>query len=93
MVSTPARRRRRTVDTDQYLAMTARILSAAGQRVGEADEEQLTQLLHLQALLDDAIARAVSGLRASGCTWEQIGVATGTTRQGAQQRWGARLAS
>lgn len=59
MVSSPRRRARRQVDTDTYLAMTARILTAAGRRVGDADATDLTALLRLRDLVDDAIATAI----------------------------------
>lgn len=91
MISNLPRRRRRTVDTSSYLAMTARILAAAGKRVADADVDDLEALLHLRDLVDQAIVDAVRGLRSNGVTWEEIGSACGTTRQAAIMRYGPRI--
>jgi hypothetical protein len=94
MKSTSARRRSRPpVDTSAYLLMVARIVAAAGQRVSDGDPEDLAALISLRAALDDAIIDAVRGLRDAGTTWEDIGAATGTTRQAAIMKWGPKLAS
>lgn len=85
------RRRRTTVDTSDFLAMTARIVAAAGRRVAEADPDDLAQLLALRELVDEAIVEAVRGLRDAGITWEDIGRAAGTTRQAAIMRWNPKL--
>lgn len=85
-------RRARSIDTHEFLAMAARIVAAAGKRVHDADAEDLAALIHLRAELDDAIIEAVKGLRASGTTWEEIGSATGTTRQAAIMKWSKRVA-
>lgn len=85
------RRARRHVETDAYLAMTARILTAAGRRVGDADVEDLEALLQLRDLVDGAIVTAIGGLRRSGVTWQDIGDACGTTRQAAIMRYGPLL--
>ena len=42
----------------------------------------------LAAELDTAIGQAVTGLRAYGYSWADIGSRLGITRQAAQQRWG-----
>lgn len=34
---------------------------------------------------------AVAQARRLGCTWQDIGTATGTTRQGAHDRWASKL--
>jgi hypothetical protein len=65
-----------------------RMLRAAGRRVGRCDLEELGILMELRGDLDNAITVAVEGLRVDGYTWARIGEITGTTRQGAQQRWG-----
>jgi hypothetical protein len=85
------RRPKRSVETSAYLAFVARVLSAAGPRVGEADPQDLRDLVRLRELIDEAILEAVRGLRDSGCTWEEIGTATGTTRQAAIMKWTHRL--
>jgi hypothetical protein len=38
--------------------------------------------------LDDAVAEAVTGLRAVGYSWADIAARLGVTRQAAQQCWG-----
>lgn len=86
-----SRRRRRYVETTDFLAMIARLLASAGERVAEADPEELAQLLELRRLVDDAILEAVRGLRAGGTTWEDIGAAAGTSRQAAIMRWNPKL--
>ena len=48
-------------------------------------------LIELRHDLDAAIRVAVEGQRARGMSWAYIASATGTTRQAAQQRWGADL--
>jgi hypothetical protein len=77
------------VETPEYLGMVGRMIRSAGRRVGDADPEDLEQLLALRAQLDDAIRDAVATQRGvHGRSWADIARATGTTRQGAQQRWG-----
>lgn len=91
MKSRPVRRRRRVIDTNEFLAMAARIITAAGERVSDADAQDLRALLELRDVLDEAIIAAVAGLRESGTTWEDIGAATGTTRQAAIMKWARRI--
>jgi hypothetical protein len=40
--------------------------------------------------LDEAIGRAVIGLREAGYSWAEIAARLGASRQAAQQRWGRR---
>jgi hypothetical protein len=91
MISRPRRRRSREIDTPEYLLMLSRILRSAGSRVADADAEDLAALIGLREQLDNAIVAAVRGLRASGTTWEDIGAATGTTRQAAIMKWSKRV--
>jgi hypothetical protein len=82
-------RRRRYVDTKDFGAMVTRMIRAYGVRVANADREDLTDLVAMRALLDDAIATAVTHLRDHhDFSWAAIGDAVGTTRQAAQQRYG-----
>lgn len=87
MRTKPPRRTRRYVETSDFLRAMARLIRAAGRRVGDADIDELHDLLAMQAELDRTIVQAVAGLRAAGVTWEQIGEANGTTRQAALLRW------
>jgi hypothetical protein len=94
MESTPTRKRRqRPVDGADYFRMLRRLLRSAGHRVADADVEDLAELISLRSELDTAILVAVKGLRDSGATWEDIGGATGTTRQAAIMKWSARVAA
>ncbi len=59
-------------------------------RVGDGDVEALAVMLSLAEEIDGAIAEAVTGLRACGYSWAEIGARLGITRQAAQQlRWGS----
>jgi hypothetical protein len=73
-----------------YIAFMRRIIRAGGDRLAQADAEDLGALIDLRQELDVAIATAVTGLRSSGATWQDIGDATGTSRQAAFQKWGGR---
>lgn len=74
-----------------YAAFVRRVLRAMGRRMGDADPEDLVQLLAIREDVDAAITTAVAGLRASGFSWTDIARATGTSRQAAQQRWADRV--
>ena len=78
------------VENDEYAAFARRVLNAYARRVADGDVEALTLMLGLSAEIDTAIAQAVTGLRAFGYSWAEIGNRLGITRQAAQQRWGAR---
>lgn len=79
-----------SVETGEYLAMLRRMIRAAGRRVGEADEAELSELIGLENDLHQAIAAAVDGQRSIGRSWQAIAAATGTTRQAAHARWSQR---
>ena len=82
-----AKRPRRQVENDEYAAFVRRILHAYSRRVGDGDVEALALMLGLAEEIDTAIAKAVTGLRACGYSWAEIGSRLGVTRQAAQQRW------
>jgi hypothetical protein len=84
------KRGRRLVENDDYAAFTRRVLRAYARRVADGDVEALTAMLGLAADIDTAIGQAVTGLRAFGYSWAEIGTRLGITRQAAQQRWGTR---
>jgi DNA-directed RNA polymerase specialized sigma24 family protein len=81
-------RRRDVVENDEYAAFVRRILRAYARRVATGDVEALTDMVNLSSQLDDAIGQAVTGLRAHGYSWAEIGSRLGISRQAAQQRWG-----
>jgi hypothetical protein len=82
------KRARPVVENDDYAAFAQRILRAYARRIGTGDIESLTLMTHLADELDTAIGEAVTGLRAFGYSWAEIGSRLGVTRQAAQQRWG-----
>ena len=57
-------------------------------QAGDGDVEALALTANLASEIDNALAEAVKGLRASGYSWDEIGSRLGITRQAAQQRWG-----
>jgi hypothetical protein len=81
------KRRRRTVENDEYGEFIRRILRAYSRRVADGDIEALSLMTRLADELDDAIAQAVKGLRGQGYSWTEIGDRLGITRQAARQRW------
>jgi hypothetical protein len=78
----------RVRENDEYAAFARRVLRAYARRVADGDVEALTLMLGLSAEIDTAISQAVTGLRAFGYSWAEIGSRLGVTRQAAQQRWG-----
>ena len=83
------KRSRPVVENDAYAAFAHRILTAYARRVATGDIDALTLMTGLSADIDTAIHSAVTGLRAFGYSWAEIGTRLGITRQAAQQRWGA----
>ncbi len=86
----PGRRpqRRRVVENDDYARFTGRVLAAHGRRIGTGDIEGLADLSRLAADVEGAMREAVTGLRAVGFSWADIGHRLGTSRQAAHQRYG-----
>jgi hypothetical protein len=78
----------RVRENDEYAAFARRVLRAYARRVATGDVEALGLMLGLSAEIDTAIGQAVTGLRAFGYSWAEIGSRLGITRQAAQQRWG-----
>lgn len=81
----PASRRRSEIS--DYVDFCRRILKAAARRAADADAVDLDELVGLRADLELAIAAAVSRVHANGATWQEIGDATGTSRQAAHKKW------
>jgi hypothetical protein len=75
-------------DHAEFIAFSRRIMRALSKRLGDADPEDLAEMLELSRTLDAAIGAAVRGQRAAGFSWAQIAAPLGITRQAAQQRWG-----
>ena len=79
---------RPVVENDEFARFTRRILAAHGRRIARGDIEGLADLAALSAAVDTALSDAITGLRAAGFSWAEIGRRLGTSRQAAQQRWG-----
>jgi len=77
-------------DQTAYQEFVMRILAAYARRCADADPEDLTELLALQQVLDEAVTVAVRGLRVRGCSWSHIARCAGISKQAAQQRWGVK---
>jgi hypothetical protein len=60
------KRRRRSVENDEYGEFIRRILRAYSRRVADGDVEALSLMTGLADELNDAIAQAVKGLRVQG---------------------------
>jgi hypothetical protein len=86
-----AKRRDRVVENPEFAAFARRILRAAARRVANGDVEGLAGLVALRSEVDAAIAEAIGGLRSPqwSYSWADIARVLGTTRQAAQQRYGA----
>jgi len=76
------------IETLPFIGAVRRMIRAAGRRTGDADEWELAELITLRQAVEDAIQTAVDGQLATGRSWAAIATATGTSRQGAQQRYG-----
>jgi hypothetical protein len=76
--------------TEQYAAFMKRIVRSYGRKAkaGELDTTALTQLVELQAMLDEQTRDTVHGLRSLGYSWAEIGDALGMTRAGAFKKYG-----
>jgi len=76
------------VETSEFLKMLSRLIRAAGRRVADADEHELSQFVGLRDQLEQSIIIAIQGQLNSGRSWSHIGQALGVSRQGAFQRYG-----
>ena len=83
-----SKRRRKAVENDDYAAFARRIIRAFGRRIAAGDIDALADVAFLSAQLDHTIRESVTGLRARGYSWADIGRQLGVTKQAAQQRWG-----
>lgn len=84
---------RREVETLDYIAFARRVIRAAGERCAYADDFELAELITLRDDVEDAITRAVVGLREQGQSWQYIGDALGIKRQSAQERYAKAVAA
>jgi len=75
-------------DHAEFIAFSRRIMRALSTRLGQADPEDLAEMIELSRTLDSAIGAAVRAQRANGFSWTEIAAPLGISRQAAQQRWG-----
>ena len=79
----------RVTENDEYAAFLRRVIAAYSRRVGSGDIDALADMTRLADHLDQAITKAITGLRTgAGYSWADIGLRLGISRQAAQQRWG-----
>jgi hypothetical protein len=81
-------RRGWVTENDEYAAFARRVIRAWGRRVAAGDIDAISDMAAAARELDDAMRRAVAGLRAKEYSWAEIAARLGVTRQAAQQRWG-----
>ena len=67
------KRARPVAENDAYAAFAYRILAAYARRIARGDIDSLSLLTGLAADVDTAIGQAVTGLRAFGYSWADIG--------------------
>lgn len=85
-------RARGPIETPEYAQMIRRLIKRYGERVADADEVDLAEMLSIAKLFDDTITAAVHGQRTLyGRSWLDIGKGAGITKQGAFRRWGRKV--
>lgn len=72
----------------EMIGAVRRMLRAAGEHVGDADQFELAELVALRDELEDVIRTAVHAQRRFGRSWQDIGDALGVKRQSAYERYG-----
>lgn len=88
----PRRRRKKDVETLEYIEFARRIIRAAADRVAEADEFELYEFYALHQEWERGMRTACRGWLRSGRTWTAISAALGfKSRQAARQRFGPGL--
>lgn len=86
-------RLRGPVETLEYGRMVTRMIRAWIRRCTHADEPELAQLIAARDELDRAIVAVIAGWNQEHeRSWTDVARATGTTRQGARQRYGKAVA-
>jgi len=79
----------RYVENTEYAGFVQRIIRAHGRRVAEGNIDGLADLAALRAEVERALHTAVTGLRAGGYSWAEIGRQLGMAKQSAYERWGS----
>lgn len=76
------------VETAKWLSFARRVIRRAGERVADADEPELQDLVALRDVLETSIRVAIDGQRQRGVSWDAVGAALGVTKQTAWERYG-----
>lgn len=85
----PRKRAKKVMENLDRYKWIRRAIIRYGEKVGDGDPEDLTDMLKLRAELDTAIGQAVRAQRETwGTSWASIGDAAGMTKQAAHQKWG-----
>ena len=83
------RRRRRSVENDEYAGFVRRVIRAYSRRVAAGDIEAIADMTALAYEIGAATQEAITSLRGHGYSWADIADRLHITRQAAQQRWGS----
>lgn len=68
--------------------MLKRMIRRYGERVGDADEVDLAEMLEVERAMQEAIRTAVRLQIAAGRSWSEVATGLGTTKQAAHLRFG-----
>ncbi|HEX3958055.1 MAG TPA: hypothetical protein VHZ03_15685, partial [Trebonia sp.] len=74
-------RRKRPVENDEYGEFVRRILRAYARRIANGDIDALRALNDISDDVENALGRAVIGLRLLDYSWAEIGQRLGVSRQ------------
>jgi hypothetical protein len=77
----------KVLEARDYTRMLRRMIRAGEKYWRDSDCADLRDLVDMRRQLDEAIARAVTGMRESGHTWREIGACAGVSHVAAMQRW------
>lgn len=75
-------------EADEVGAMSTRVLRSLARRAGEGDELALEALVEAARQAELLLGAGVASYREAGKSWADVAAVTGTTRQGAQRRFG-----
>ena len=76
------------IETIEYLKMLRRMVVAAGNRVAQADEDELLMLKNICDLAYRILGESVRQQVRQGKSWSDIGRAFNISKQTAHQKWG-----
>ena len=77
------------IETVEYVKFVRRALVAYGERVAEADDVDLTEMVKTLAGLDELVSMAARK-QAERHSWTYVATALGMSRQGARQKYMAK---